>query len=109
FVPAASPIIAHARLWADRAAEWWLHVAAPQPGTAVLRDGFSFSEGDRSRGELLPRWTRADGRIQLYPAADAPLEGRIVVADHRPWPLPRANFTLLLDGQPLANVQRMDL
>jgi hypothetical protein len=31
------------------------------------------------------------------------------VGDHRPWPLERAQFALLLDGEPLANVQRTDV
>ncbi len=108
FVPAASPIAAHARIWGQRAAEWWSRVAPPAR-SAVLRDGFSYSEGDRSKGEVLPRWSYADGRVQLYPDAAGPIEGTLVVGDHRPWPLPRANFTLLLDGQPFDGVQRTDL
>ena len=108
FTPAASPIAAHIRIWRDRVSEWWLRFV-PSPGTAVLRDGFSYSEGDRARGELLPRWTYADARIQVFPPLAGPLDGRIVVVDHRPWPLPRANFALLLDGQALDGVQRTDL
>lgn len=106
--PSASPIVGHTRIWLDRASEWSLRIAPPA-GTAVLRNGFSYSEGDRTQGEVLPRWTYADATISLYPFASAPLDGRIVVGDHRPWPLERANFLLLLDGTPLEGVQRTDL
>jgi hypothetical protein len=106
--PAASPLVGHLRLWWERAGEWWLRVAPPA-GTAVLRDGFSYSEGDRTRGEVLPRWTYDRAEVRLYPfTTGAPLDGRIVVGDHRPWPLPRADFSLRLDGQPLDGVQRTD-
>jgi 4-amino-4-deoxy-L-arabinose transferase-like glycosyltransferase len=114
FSPPGSPIRGHARLWGQRIHEWWLRVAPP-PGVVVLRDGFSYSEGDRSRGVLLPRWSHAEARIMIYPleGADAPLHGRLVVGDHRPWtpehPLPRATFGLLLNGEPLEGVQRTDL
>ncbi len=104
-----SPIVGHARMWLHRADEWLLHVA-PRPGTVVLRDGFSYSEGDRKAGDVLPRWSYATGRIQVVPhATDAPLEVRLVVGDHRPYPLARAEFALLHNEQPLANVQRTDL
>lgn len=112
FHPATSPIAGHARLWQERVGEWWLRIAPPD-GVVVLRSGFSYSEGDRTSGELLPRWTHDRARMLVYPAADRPVAGRLVVADHRPWtpqhPLPRANFALLLNGQPLENVQRTDL
>lgn len=109
FRPSASPLVGHARVWAGRVDEWWGLRVAPPDGVAVLREGFSYSEGDRTQGELLPRWTSADARIYLYPRAGEPLSGRIVAADHRPWPLERANFVLLLDEQPLEGVQRTDL
>jgi 4-amino-4-deoxy-L-arabinose transferase-like glycosyltransferase len=113
FVPAASPLMGHAQLWRERVGEWWLRVDPPRgEGVVLLRSGFSYSEGDRSAGELLPRWTYADAEMQLFPPASAqaaPLEGRLVVGDHRPWPLERASFGLLLHGQPLDGVQRSDL
>lgn len=109
FEPSASPIVGHARMWQARVETWWWRVAGAPPGTALLRQGFSYSEGDRSRGELLPRWSYTEGQIRLYPATSGPIAGRIVVGDHRPWPLPRAQFALLLDGAPLEGVQRTDL
>lgn len=109
FNPPDSPLVGHPRLWLERAGEWWLRVAPPD-GITVLTDGFSYSEGERSRGELLPRWSYADARMLVYPPdTSAPLEGVLVVGDHRPWPLPRANFSLLLDGEPLDTVQRTDV
>lgn len=107
FEPSASPIVGHLRIWGDRLPEWWSKIF-PTAGTLVLRDGFSYSEGDRSKGELLPRWTHADARIGLHPPSDGPMEGRLVVADHRPWPLPRAQFELLVNGKPVEGVQRVD-
>lgn len=108
FTPAASPIVGHWQLFNARL-EAWLVRYLPPTNTAVLRDGFSYSEGDRKQGELLPRWTYGDAEVWLYPDPTRPLDGRIVVGDHRPWPLERAQFELLLDGQPLASVQRTDL
>jgi hypothetical protein len=109
FVPAASPLVGHARLWLERADEWRLRIAPPD-GVVVLREGFSYSEGDRTQGDVLPRWTYADARMHVYPfSTDGPLYGRLVVGDHRPWPLERAQFGLLLNGEPLTDVQRVDL
>lgn len=111
FVPTVSPLAGHMRLWGDRLAEWWLRAVPPVgQGVVVLRDGFSYSEGDRAAGELLPRWTYAAAQMQVYPyAAPGPLEVRLVVGDHRPWPLERARFGLLRDGQPASAVERIDL
>lgn len=109
FTPAASPIVWHARIWLSRADEWWSKLVGGPPGTATLRSDFSYSEGDRAKGELLPRWSYGEAQIRLDPAAAGAIDGRMVVADHRPWPLPRADFALLLDGQPLEGVRRVDL
>jgi 4-amino-4-deoxy-L-arabinose transferase-like glycosyltransferase len=113
FVPAASPIVGHTRLWFERLDEWSLRWFPPTgDGVVVLREGFSYSEGDRAAGELLPRWTYRDARMLVYPAAahaGEGVDGRLVVGDHRPWPLERADFRLLLNGEPLDGVQRTDL
>ncbi len=111
--PAASPLVGHLRLWRERLSEWWLRVAPP-PGVVVLRDGFSYSEGDRSKNEVLPRWTYAEATMQIYPydaddVRSEPIRGSIVVGDHRPWPLERARFGLRLNGEPLAGVEQSDL
>lgn len=106
FTPAASPIVAQLRIWAGRAREYWWRAAGGPPGTALLVKDFSYSEGDRSKGELLPRWTYADATVQLNPAGDGGLDGTLWVADHRPWPLARANFELRLNNAPLPGVER---
>jgi 4-amino-4-deoxy-L-arabinose transferase-like glycosyltransferase len=106
FRPAASPILAQPQIWLGRVREYWWRAAGGPPGTALLVKDFSYSEGDRSKGELFPRWSYADATWQLNPAGLGPLEGTLLVADHRPWPLPRANFELRLNGQPLADVER---
>ncbi len=110
FVLSASPLVGHARLWGERLDEWRLRLLPPEDeGVVVLREGFSYSEGNRAAGEVLPRWTYADAQLQLYPAADERLQVRLVVGDHRPWPLERADFRLLLNGEPLEDVQRTDI
>jgi len=112
FTPSASPLIGHWRIWIERVNEWSLRGSQPAK-SLVLRDGFSYSEGNRQKGELLPRWTRAQAQMTFQIASKSMLEGKIVVADHRPWtsehPLPRANFALLLNGKPLENVTKVDL
>lgn len=107
FTPSQSPILAHARIWAERVQEQWLR-ANPPRGTALFVDGFSFSEGDRSKGEVLPRWTNATAVIRVSPPGSGPIDGTLVLADHRPWPLPRAQFQVLLDGAPLPGVERVN-
>lgn len=109
FKPAASPILAQPKIWLSRVREYWWRTAGGPPGTALLVKDFSYSEGDRSKGELFPRWTYADATFQLNPAGSGPLEGTLLVADHRPWPLPRANFELRLNGQELADVERSNI
>ena len=106
FTPAASPIVAQLRIWAGRTREYWWRAAGGPPGTALLVKDFSYSEGDRSKGELLPRWTYADATVQLNPAGEGGLDGTLWVADHRPWPLARANFELRLNNAPLPGVER---
>ena len=106
FTPAASPIVAQPQIWLGRAREYWWRLRGGPPGTALLINDFAYSEGDRARGELLPRWTYANATFQLNPAGAGALSGTLWVADHRPWPLARANFELRLNGQPLAGVER---
>lgn len=102
-----SPLVMHPTIWAGRLAAW-RESLSPPPGQAFLVGGFSYSEGDRAKGELLPRWSNAAAEVRFTAAAAGPVEGTVRVADHRPWPLPRAQFGLLLDGQQLA-AERVDL
>lgn len=108
-----SPLIGHGGLWQERLSEWWLHVHVPD-GTVVLRDGFSYSEGDRTTGDVLPRWTYTEAQFEIVPFhQDEPVEMRLVIGDHRPWtpeqPLPRAQFQVLLHDEPLESLIRTDM
>jgi hypothetical protein len=104
---AESPLVRHLAIWAERMRAY-RDSLNPPPGQAFLVGGFSYSEGDRSQGELLPRWTAGEAQIRLRPQGEAPVEGFMRLGDHRPWPLERAQFQLLLDGQPLEGVERSD-
>jgi hypothetical protein len=104
---AESPLVNHPTIWAARMRAYRASLSPP-PGQAFLVGGFSYSEGDRAQGELLPRWTNAEAQVRLTPAGSGPVEGLVRVGDHRPWPLERARFQLLLDGQPLEGVERVD-
>ena len=95
FEPAYSAIAAHPRILAERVKEWLPSLAPPQG--VLLRDGFSYSEG--KDGAPLPRWTHSTARLSVR--TDAPATYRLVYADHRPPPLPRAHVELWFDGMRL--------
>jgi hypothetical protein len=97
---AASPIVGHLNLLEQRANEWYLHTFPPT-GTTLFRSGFSYSEGDKSKGELLPRWTTGSGVLDVHPAAGGPLSMTLRLTDHRPPNLPRASLTILVNGNPV--------
>jgi hypothetical protein len=74
----------------------------PQPGTIFLKSGFSYSEGDKARNELLPRWTTGSGLLEIWPdTSNGPVSVTLRLADHRPSELSRAAVSLLVDGQPV--------
>jgi hypothetical protein len=100
--PYASPIVGHKTLLEQRASEWRLRLL-PQPGTTLFKSGFSYSEGDKASGEVLPRWTTGEGVMEVRPAAGAsgPLSATLRLTDHRPPEMPRASVTILLDGNPV--------
>jgi len=99
--PAASPILGHLNLLGQRTSELASRLI-PEPGTVCFKSGFSYSEGDKSKGELLPRWTKGAGVLDIHPASNTgPLVVTIQLADHRPPPLPRANVSILADGKPV--------
>jgi hypothetical protein len=71
--------------------------------TIILKRGFSYSEGDRARGELLPRWTTGNGGLELRPdLSSGPVTVTLRLIDHRPPEMPRADVTLLLNDLPAA-------
>lgn len=109
FSPAASPILAHARLLIARTGEWRARLFPP-PDTAVLTNGFSYSEGNRAAGELFPRWTTGAGEITLHAGAVEPLLVKLTFFDHRPPALRRQQPTVELNGQTLPEsvIERRD-
>jgi hypothetical protein len=119
FAPAASPLLAHARILAGRSVEWRYRLAPP-PGTALLSDGFSYAEGAAGVGAtgaaatgeaLFPRWTTGAGVVQIYPTGDAPLTIKLTFFDHRPPARRTEPATVLLDGAALPDgaVERRDV
>ncbi|MEO8287702.1 MAG: phospholipid carrier-dependent glycosyltransferase [Chloroflexota bacterium] len=98
--PDASPVLGHITLLNQRTEEWSLQ-AFQRSGTTIFRGGFSYSEGDKSRGEFLPRWTTGSGILDVNPAASGPLSITLRLIDHRPPQLPRATLTILLNGNPV--------
>jgi hypothetical protein len=98
--PDSSPIAGHGTLLGQRASEWSRRLN-PQPGTIYFKQGFSYSEGDKSQGELLPRWTTGTGTLEIIPSGDNPLYVTLRLADHRPPGLPRSRVRILVDGNPV--------
>lgn len=99
---AGSPIAGHLRLLEQRAEEWGTRLRQGT-GTILFTGGFSYSEGDKAKGELLPRWTTGAGTMQIRPPSGSqePLSITLRLTDHRPPELPRATVTILLDGTPV--------
>ncbi|MGA7731853.1 MAG: hypothetical protein WCD37_11360 [Chloroflexia bacterium] len=99
----ASPIFGHLNLLAQRTEEWSLRLM-PGAGTTLFTGGFSYSEGDKSRGDVLPRWTTGAGIMQIRPeiGIGPALNVTLRLSDHRPPELPRAAVTILVDGAPTA-------
>jgi hypothetical protein len=101
FVPAASPIVGHFNLLGQRLPVDEIGFNRPT-GRLVLRNGFSYSEGDKTKGEMLPRWTTGHAIMQVWPdLSRGPTSITLRLADHRPPELPRASLTLLVNGNPV--------
>jgi len=108
-VPAASPILAHARIMAGRIVEWRYRLA-PTPGTVLLTDGFSYNEGVQGVGAtgaaetgeaLFPRWTNGAGVVQIHPTDGSPLTIKLTFFDHRPPARHTERAIVLVNGAPL--------
>lgn len=101
FAPEASPIVGHYNLLGQRLHLNELGFSKPT-GRLVLRNGFSYSEGDKTKGEMLPRWTTGRATMQIWPdLSRGPASLTLRLADHRPPELPRANVTILVNGNPV--------
>ncbi len=100
FEPSQSPILGHLRLvGAQLAQSYALHVA---PGSLALVDGFSYSEGDRDRGEQLPRWSLPSATIAIRPpAGSTTVQVSLSMSSCLPAPLPPTDLSLALNGAPL--------
>ncbi len=97
---AASPIVGHFKLLTERLRPWELNIIQPTD-TLVFKDGFSYSEGDKTKHELLPRWTTGEAVVQLWPdLAHGPAQVTLRLTDHRPPELPRAVPTILVNNNP---------
>jgi len=118
FTPAASPLLAHARILTGRLVEWRYRLAPP-PGTVLLGDGFSYNEdvatvgatGVAETGEaLFPRWTNGAGVVRVYPIDGSPLTIKLTFFDHRPPALRTDLATVLVNGVTLPDsaVERRD-
>lgn len=63
YEPATSPIIGHLHMLQTQLARDWANATAP----GVTLAGFSYSEGDRTKGEQFPRFTAPHAAIVLRP------------------------------------------
>lgn len=107
FLPAASPLIVHARYLGQRIDEW-RERAFPPPDTAILTNGFAPAEpiapeaapAATTSAALFPRWTTGAGEITLHPARAESLTVKITFFDHRPTAA-RDTPAVLVNGTPL--------
>jgi hypothetical protein len=93
-----SPVRGHWTVLRQRLGAWLDRQAYPHAAVALLTGGFSYSEGDKYKAELFPRWTTGAATIALPEIAVYPLTLTLRVADHRPPALPRAELTVALAG-----------
>ena len=101
---AGSPINGHLRLLEQRVGEWSARVFE-RDGTTLLRSGFSYSEGDKVSGEVLPRWTTGAGVMEVKLGGGDGVSMTLRLSDHRPPELARANVVILVNGA-AADVER---
>lgn len=96
FVPSQSPIIGHLRLAAAQLAT--IYNVDLAPGSLALRDGFSYSEGDRSTGAQLPRWSTPQATIVLRPGGARQVRVELSISGCVPAPLQTSSLDLQIDG-----------
>ncbi len=99
FTLEAAPIFGHARLLYSELHRK-LGFVDPGDNSVVFKHDFSYSEGNREQGELLPRWTIGRAALDVWPSpADTPVTVTLRLSDHRPPMLPRASVAVLVDGE----------
>ena len=103
WVVESSPINGHLTLFEERVREWTARLRPRAGTTTTFKSGFSYSEGDKATGELLPRWTTGAGVLEIRPAdaTGATVFVTLRLSDNRPPELPRSHVTILADGAPL--------
>jgi hypothetical protein len=90
--PAYSPIVGHLAFAARQLHELYtIHVA---PASIALLRGFSYSEGDRDRGEQTPRWTLPEAAVGVRPPAGQPVVVELGLSACRSHPLEPGSITL---------------
>jgi hypothetical protein len=97
--PYWSPIAGHLRLAAGRLNG--MAERAFAPASVVLGPGFDYSEGDRAKGEQMPRWSREQATISLRPDA-GPLWVTLALDGCRPAGLAPAEFRLAIDASTIS-------
>ncbi|MEP6775611.1 MAG: hypothetical protein ABJA50_08440, partial [Chloroflexota bacterium] len=106
WVVESSPINGHLALFEERMREWTARLMPRAGTTTTFKSGFSYSEGDKAMGELLPRWTTGAGVLEIRPAdtAGAAVLVTLRLSDNRPPELPRSHVTILANGAPLTTL-----
>jgi hypothetical protein len=95
YQPRHAPQVWHIQLVAEQLEQLYArHIAGER---VVLLRGFAYSEGHRSLGEQVPRWTLPRADIALRPPPGERMRLTAVLDGCRPPPLPPAEVQLVLD------------
>lgn len=97
YQPRHSPVVHHLEVIANQLRTMYMQQVAGN--SVVLLDGFAYSEGDRSRGQQVPRWTQPHAAIALRPPPAETLRLTLALSGCRPPPVPPGQVALGLDTQ----------
>ncbi len=95
YQPQHAPQVWHVRLVAEQLEQLYARYIASE--RVVLLRGFAYSEGRRSLGEQVPRWTLPRADVALRPPPGELVRLTAVLDGCRPPPLPPAEVGLYLD------------
>jgi hypothetical protein len=90
-----SVLVVHLQMAGEQLAEWYRVQMAPE-SVGLLR-GFAYSEGHRSLGEQVPRWTLPRAEVALRPPPGEQVQLTAALDGCRPPPLPPAEVGFALD------------
>lgn len=94
--PARSPIVGQlGYAWQQARLGYDIYLAT---GRVALLRGFSYSEGDRERGQQTPRWTLPEAEIAVRPDVARPVLLSLALSGCRPAPAPTAHVTIRSGG-----------